>query len=100
MVDSVDAEDEELPSLFGSDDEEVEGIPTEVESGPVFVSGPQTPAQDERLARLARLFQNRDLAAKEAAERQAKRARERERRAKSKPVVKDLSELAKLLKGE
>lgn len=99
IVDEVTAEDEELPSLFETE-EEAERASSEVESRPVFVSGPQTPTQDERLSRLARLFQNRDQAAKEAAERQAKKERERERRAKSKQVVKDLSELAKLLDGE
>ncbi|MBO2518924.1 MAG: transcription termination/antitermination protein NusA [Firmicutes bacterium] len=107
IVDEVVAEDEELPSLFGSDDEDEEAPAdvAEVESGPVFVSGPKAPVQDERLARLARLFQDPDLAAKEAAERQAKREREREERerereAKAKRVLKDFSELAKLLEEE
>ncbi|BAS27534.1 transcription termination factor NusA [Limnochorda pilosa] len=95
----VDTEEEELPSLFG-DEEERAAAPKAAAEETVFVSGNEEPDTDERLDRLSRLFQNREQAAREMAERQAKKEREKERRAKSKGVVKDLSELAKLLNRE
>src|SRR5690606_7514182 len=67
IVDEVVAEDEDLPSLFGSHDADGEAPAdtAEGQSGRVSASARGAPPQDERLARVARLLQDPFPGAKE-----------------------------------